>query len=224
MSDEYSYDENELLWMERLDGPGELGMATVEYIKNKRPTDTKLSILDIGCGNGRDALYLSNNLDCEVLGIDISREAIDIATARAGEVRNRRVSFQRRSYTGLRAGRFDVVLCASVYHFLNREAREELRNVIRRSLQPGGMLSLSTLSTSDSEYYGKGEPVDGEAHSFRNDIYMHFSTREELTRDFGFVNIEELYEHDDYDPRVKGPVNYIPWILIGRYAGKERHS
>jgi len=221
---EYDHDEDELLWLEKLEGPSEVGIAAVEYIKNKRPTDTKLSILDIGCGNGRDALHLSNNLDCEVLGIDISREAIDIATARAGEAQNKRVRFQCRSYTELSAGRFDVVLCASVYHFLNREAREELRHVIRRSLQPGGMLFLSTLSTSDSEYYGKGEPVDGEAHSFRNDMYTHFSTREELTRDFGFVNIEELYEHDDYDPRVKGPVNYIPWILIGRYAGKERHS
>ena len=130
-----------------------------------------------------------------------------------------RVKFRCRRYTGLRAGKYDVVLCASVYHFLNREAREEFRKVVKSSLKPGALLFLSTLSVNDSEYYGRGTPVKGEPNSFRDDVYVHFSTKEELIRDFDFVNAVELYEHDDYDPRVKGPVNYIPWIMIGVYAG-----
>jgi len=219
LTTEYNYDEDELLWLEKLEGPSELGLAAVEYLKNNRPGAEKLSILDIGCGNGRDAFYLMNNLDCDVLGIDISREATAIAKSRAVEAQNARVRFQCRSYTELKAGKYDVVLCASVYHFLNREAREQFREVVKRSLKPGGTLFLSTLSVNDSEYYGKGTPVKGEVNSFRDDVYVHFSTREELIQDFDFVDAVELYEHDDYDPRVKGPVNYIPWIMIGAYAG-----
>jgi SAM-dependent methyltransferase len=219
LTSEYNYDEDELLWLEKLEGPSELGIAAAQYIESNRPTGEKLSILDIGCGNGRDAFYLVNNLRCDVLGLDISKEAIDIAKERAREAQTKNVKFQCRSYTGLRAGKYDIVLCASVYHFLNREAREEFRKVVKSSLKTGAMLFLSTLSVNDSEYYGKGTPVKGEPNSFRDDVYVHFSTKEELTRDFDFVNAVELYEHDDYDPRVKGPVNYIPWILIGEYAG-----
>lgn len=224
MTGEYNYDEEELLWLEKLDGPSELGLAAVEYLKNNRPGSEKLDILDIGCGNGRDAFYLIASLNCDVLGVDISREAIDMAKTRAGEAKNGRVRFQCRSYTELRTGKFDVVLCASVYHFLNREAREEFREVVKRSLKPDGLLFLSTLSVNDSEYYGKGTPVKGEVNSFRDDVYVHFSTREELIQDFDFVNVVELYEHDDYDPRVKGPTNYIPWIMIGAYAGARNNA
>ena len=45
--------------------------------------------------------------------------------------------------------------------------------------------------------------------------YLHFSTRDELVEDFWFLEIKELYEHHEYDPQVKGPVKYIPGILIG---------
>jgi cyclopropane fatty-acyl-phospholipid synthase-like methyltransferase len=205
----------DLSW--QLEGPSELGIAAVKYLQESGTVKRSLSILDIGCGNGRDAFYFRDNLACKVLGIDISRDAVNIARDRASKAKIENVEFQCRSYTELKAGRYGVVFTASVYHFLNKQARQEFREVVRRSLKPKGTLFLSTLSTHDPEYYGRGTPVPGDPNSFRNGLYLHFSTREELEKDFSFLNITALYEHEDYDPRVKGEINYTPWILIGQY-------
>lgn len=206
---------DEYLWLEF---PSELGIAAIEYLQTRRVTYEKCHVLDIGCGNGRDAFYFAKKLNCTVLGIDISQEAVDIAQKAAREKDVEDVKFQCRSYTDLKVGKYDVLLCASVYHFLNQETRQEFREVVKRSLKPDGFMFLSTLSVSDQEYYGKGTPVSDEPNSFRDEIYVHFSTKQELAKDFAFLDIKELYEHDDYDPRIKGPVNYIPWILVGEYA------
>jgi 2-polyprenyl-3-methyl-5-hydroxy-6-metoxy-1,4-benzoquinol methylase len=111
-----------------------------------------------------------------------------------------------------------------VYHFLNKNERRVFRETVMRLLKPNGLLFLSTLSVRDTEYYGKGIRIYEEPNSFLYEyspgkrVYLHFCTREELVADFAFLEIKELYEHEQYDPRVKGPVNYIPWILIGEYA------
>jgi cyclopropane fatty-acyl-phospholipid synthase-like methyltransferase len=211
----FSKPAGDLSW--QLEGPSELGIAAVKYLQASGPGKRPLGILDIGCGNGRDAFYLRDNLSCRVLGIDISRDAVNIARDRASRAKIENVEFQCRSYTELKAGRYDIVFTASVYHFLNKEARQEFRDVVKRSLKPKGTLFLSTLSIHDPEYYGRGTPVAGEPNSFRNGVYLHFSTGEELEHDFSFLNIKALYEHEDYDPRVKGEVNYTPWILIGQH-------
>lgn len=205
----------DLSW--QLEGPSELGIAAVKYLQASGLDKQALSILDIGCGNGRDAFYFCDNLACKVLGIDISRDAVNIAKARASKAKIKNVEFQCRSYTELKAGKYDIVFTASVYHFLNKEARQDFREVVKRSLKAKGMLFLSTLSTHDPEYYGRGTPVPDEPNSFRNGVYLHFSTREELAQDFSFLSIRSIHEHEDYDPRVKGEVNYTPWILMGQH-------
>jgi len=76
----------DLSW--ELEGPSELGIAAVKYLQASGLDSRALSLLDIGCGNGRDAFYFCDNLAGKVLGIDISREAADIATDRASKARS----------------------------------------------------------------------------------------------------------------------------------------
>lgn len=213
---------SESIWLE---GPSELALAVVEYLQKCKLNNEILSILDIACGNGRDAFYFLDNLRCSVLGIDISEEAIDIASNASLKTQKEHVKFQCCNFMELKEGKYDIVFIASLYHFLKKNERKELRKTVMRTLKPNGLLFLSTLSVGDTAYYGKGTPVPEEPNSFLYEIssedrvYLHFCTREELAEDFAFLNIEELYEHEDYDPRVKGPINYTPWILIGEYAG-----
>jgi methylase of polypeptide subunit release factors len=78
----------------RLKSPSELGLAAVAYIKEDRLSSQPLRILDIGCGNGRDALYVVEQLNCSVLGIDISEAAIEIASSTALEAQREKVQFR----------------------------------------------------------------------------------------------------------------------------------
>jgi 2-polyprenyl-3-methyl-5-hydroxy-6-metoxy-1,4-benzoquinol methylase len=210
-------------WM--LKGPSELALAAVEFLKKHRYADEGLTILDVACGNGRDSFYLIDNLNCNVLGADISEEAIELARNAVQERHKGYVKFDCIDFKDIKAGTYDIIFIANIYYNFRKKDREQLWDLIKRTLKPNGILFLTALSVNDKEYYGKGEPVLGEYNSFMysdpnyGSIYIHFHTREELEEEFGFLAIKELYEYEPYDPDVKGPVNYLPWILIGEYAG-----
>ena len=212
--DEYKSDEH--IWGER---PSELAIAAVKYLQKCKLKKRIFSILDIGCGYGRDVFYLSDNLGCGILGIDISRKAIEIASDTAFKTQKvDDVKFECCNFTELRDGKYDLVFVSNLYQLLKKDEREELRKTIMRTLAPNGLLFLSTLSVRDPEHYGKGIPVSD--NSFQEKVYIHFCTREELIEDFAFLNIKELYEHEYYEPHANGEVHHhISWILVGKYEG-----
>lgn len=184
------------------------------------------SILDIGCGYGRDVFYFLDNFRCRILGIDISKKAIEIALDTDTALKTQKgddVKFECCNFTELRDGKYDLVFISNLYQLLKKDERQELRKTIMRTLAPNGLLFLSTLSVRDPEHYRKGIPVFGESNSFQEKVYIHFCTREELIEDFAFLNIKELYEHEYYEPHANGEVHHhISWILIGvigKYVG-----
>lgn len=199
------------------DKPSELAMAAVVFLKNNRLDGSGLNIIDIGCGYGRDALYLLNQLRCRVLGIDISEEAIALATETIPVHRRDSVEFRVLDFKDLGDGRFNAVYLSNLYQLLDREARSDLRSVLERLLEPGGLLFLSTLSISDLQHYGKGTPVPDEPNSFIDGKYLHLCTRDELLADFDFMEVKELYEREYDEPRANGEAHHhISWILMGK--------
>ena len=214
------YASYERVWGE---APSELAKAAVRYLREHQPNTDVLDILDIGCGYGRDALYFSDNFSCSILGIDISEKAIDIASKAVLKGQKKGVRFQCCDFTELNEGKYDMVVVSNLYQVLKKDEREALRKAAMTTLKPNGLLFLSTLSTRDPEHFGKGIPVLGEANSFIDKRYVHLCAREELIEDFAFLDIEELYEHEYYEPRANGEVHHhISWILIGEHAGAAR--
>jgi cyclopropane fatty-acyl-phospholipid synthase-like methyltransferase len=152
------YKSKERVWGE---GPSELAIAAVEYVEScKKPNNEPVSILDIGCGYGRDALYFSEHLSCSVLGIDLSEEAIGMARTTCRELSKGDVQFRCCNFTELGRSRYDVVFVANLYHLLRPAEREELIRKIKEVLTSGGLLFLNALSTNDPVEYGKGIPSE----------------------------------------------------------------
>ena len=190
----------------------------VDFIADLLEHDHSQKILDVGCGYGRDALYYADNLDCRVLGIDASEEAIRIASGTPHERQTEKMNFERADFAELAEGRYDVVSASNLYQLLRENERKSLREAVMRTLKPAGLFFLSTLSVNDPEHHGRGAPVPGEANSFsfQHKVYLHFCTGEELVGDSAFLNIRELYEHEYDEPRATGEVHHhISWILIG---------
>jgi 2-polyprenyl-3-methyl-5-hydroxy-6-metoxy-1,4-benzoquinol methylase len=126
------------------------------------------------------------------------------------------VEFQCRDFARLGPSKYDIVFISNLYQLLEPQQRAELRDTVKRILQPGGLLFLSTLSVSDPEHYGKGIPIVGEVSSFLDEKYIHFCTQEELERDFGFLTIKELQLHEYHEPRSTGEAHHhIAWLLVG---------
>ncbi len=213
MSWNKDYEKSGRIWGEN---PGELAKAAVRYLKKNKSPSESLNLLDIGCGYGRDAFYLSNNLKCNILGIDVSEKAIEIAMNTVIKTKKHNLVFQSIDFASLGGDKYDIVFASNVYQILHPHEREAFRVAAKKALRPEGLLFLATLSTKDPEHYNKGVQVAGEENSFKDEKYLHFCTGEELMKDFGFLGIKELYEQRYTEPRSNGTIHHhVSWILIG---------
>jgi SAM-dependent methyltransferase len=195
------------------DDPSELAIVATRYLRAQRGGE-EVDALDVGCGYGRDTVYLARTLGCRVLGVDLSQEAIRMA--RTAFVQERGVTFSCCDFAEIGDETYDVVLVSNLYHLLETEERERLAKTIASLLAPRGLLFLGALSTSDRQDYGKGDPIPGEPHSFRGKAYRHFATRGELEEGLGFLTIRELAEHEYHEPHAAGEDHdHVAWIVIG---------
>lgn len=205
------YEKNQQIWGNE---PSELAVITTNIIIEHFPNRKSLDIIDIGCGYGRDSVFLGKHIDCNVIGIDMSQKGIEIANGSLTSEQN--ISFKCCDFTDIRMKKFDIVFASNLYQVLRFEEREKFRNTISNLMKPQGWLFMNSLSVNDPEEYGKGERCLEDPHSFQKEKFLHFCTKDELERDFCFLDIRELYEHEYIELRSEGKNHHhISWILIG---------
>jgi arsenite methyltransferase len=99
-------------------------------------------VLDVGCGTGRLAEWMSALVGDAVVGIDPLPERINLARARAPALR-----FEVGRAEDLSAfpdGSFDVVCASAVFHWVADKPRA--LSEFARVLRPGGRLGVTTLA------------------------------------------------------------------------------
>ncbi len=199
------------------DGPSELARLTVARL---RPYSTpELSVLDVGCGYGRDTRYLAVELGCRVLGLDPSPAAI--TAARRQRSASLDVDFVASDLVEFAAGlgddaRFDVVFACNVYHLLGPIGRREFAAALGAAARPGGLLFLSTLSPRDPQHYAVGRQVLGEERSWVDKVYLHFSSAQELEAELADFQILDLDERSYEERNPAGVHHHTSWFVEGR--------
>src|SRR5690606_22057760 len=111
--------------------------------KAYRLLDKRPAVLDVGCGVGTIALYLSD-FSRLVVGIDLSKRAVDIANAAAKATNSTNAKFycaEMRSFNGI----FDLVIATEIIEHIPNE--DDFLKKIYNSLTPQGLLILSTPLT-----------------------------------------------------------------------------
>jgi SAM-dependent methyltransferase len=110
-------------------------------------------IIDIGCGKGRNTIYLANN-GFEVYGIDYSQTALDIAKAQA----KTRYLLDLVHFSNIEIDKkwlfednfFDLALdCFSSIDIETLEGRECYKQELFRTLKPGGYALVIVVSAED---------------------------------------------------------------------------
>lgn len=120
-----------------------------QILKGKFAPDSR--ILDVGCGGGRNIVWLLRN-GYDVCGIDSEPQAIDhvrdmarqLAPAAAAD------SFraERIESCSFKPGSFDIVLAIAVLHFAGSDAEfDDMFDGIVRMLRPGGLAFLRLTSS-----------------------------------------------------------------------------
>lgn len=105
--------------------------------------------VDIGCGNGRNLIYLSKTYGMRGLGYDLSREAIAQATESAAGLPLQFAVRDLRQPIPLPDASCTIVLDMMASHILKKQEREDLLYEILRVLRPGGWLFFKTFLLDD---------------------------------------------------------------------------
>ncbi|HEY4479366.1 MAG TPA: class I SAM-dependent methyltransferase [Candidatus Paceibacterota bacterium] len=106
----------------------------------KKNLNVTTNVLDMGCGNGRNLIYLSKTFGIHGTGIDISEEALHRARKMAETLP---LKFEIGSVSDPLAAAdasVDIALDMMVSHFLTLHERTNLREEIVRVLKPDGWL------------------------------------------------------------------------------------
>jgi SAM-dependent methyltransferase len=208
------YNSDKKVWGDK---PSELAVNAYNYLRESQGFRKRkdILILDLGCGYGRDSIFLAQNLPCHILGLDNSQAAIDMARQSLKGALEKRIEFLCYDFSNV-SDKYDVIFISNLYPLLKPDERIKLRETVKRCLKPDSILFLSTFSVRDPQHYGKGTPVEGEANSFFDDRYLHLSTRQELEKDFDFLTINALYEREFHEPRSTHDHDHITWIMMGR--------
>ena len=145
---------------------------------------------DLGCGNGRNLIYLSENFGVHGVGYDTSHEAIMQARAKTAALELPLV-FEERSITKpipLEDSSVTIVLDMMSSHILRQVEREYLRAEILRVLRPEGWLFLKTFLLDEDQH---AKRLLTESPGPEEGMYIHpeigipeYVWTEELLREF----------------------------------------
>jgi tRNA (uracil-5-)-methyltransferase TRM9 len=125
-------------------------------------TGPRLSILDVGCGNGRFLAFTANRLQqaTRYLGVDMSLPLL--AEARGGAVRGSRIPAvlvatdltSDRGLQCLKAECSDLVVAFGLLHHIpGRQLRQRLLSTLASFLAPNGVLAVSFWQFGDRERF-----------------------------------------------------------------------
>jgi len=131
--------------------PWEIGRAQHEFVALEEAGEIAGDVLDVGCGTGENALYLSE-CDHEVWGVDAVPAAIERGRQKAEE-RGLTTPFLVQDALALEGlGRtFDTIIDSGLFHALSDADRPRFVSSLGSVLLPGGNFFLLAISDLDSE-------------------------------------------------------------------------
>ena len=130
------------------DEPSEDFLKFLRFLEREYNTaylNKKTSVLDLGCGNGRNLIHLAKTYSASGIGYDTSREALAQAKEKSDGLH---IQYEMRSIAGdltLPDESQTMVLDMMASHYLNKEDRAFLRKEAARVLKPDGWLFLKTF-------------------------------------------------------------------------------
>ncbi|MFE1745193.1 class I SAM-dependent methyltransferase [Coleofasciculus sp. H7-2] len=118
-------------------------LAAYHFCTNQTPQKLDVRILDAGCGTGVGTEYLVHlNPAAQVVGIDLSSGALEVARERCRRSGANRVEFHHKSLYDAQQlpGEFDLINCVGVLHHLP----DPIRGIqsLAAKLAPGGLMHI----------------------------------------------------------------------------------
>ncbi len=191
------------------DEPAEDFLKFCRYIERhtgKALLNVTMQAVDIGCGNGRNLIYLSKTYGMRGLGYDSSREAVDHASTASVDLPLKFVVQDLRAPIPLPDASCSIALDMMASHILKHDEREALMYEILRVLRPNGWLFFKSFILEDDanaarmlrDYPGPEEgmyihPEIGHAEY----VWTLSAIRKHFGDFFSIHKIEKSFKHRD---------------------------
>ena len=118
--------------------PGRLCME----IFNRRPPVKPLRVLELGCGEGKDAVFLARN-GYRVTAFDLAENGLRKAR-RLAEINGVKINFFRADIGEyLPEEEYDIVFSSGVLHYLPKNRAARLFDALREHTAPGGLHAVN---------------------------------------------------------------------------------
>jgi SAM-dependent methyltransferase len=207
---------NQQLWDNRYQKEGhiwgdESSICARTIAERLQGTDKK--VIDLGCGYGRDVIYLAKK-GFQVIGVDLSEMGINTGKEWAKKECVEATLCIRKeiNFTDYQEY-FDAVISNRVMHLLIRpEERMEYLNEICHILKKGGLLSLTARSVNDPTRPKSHVNLD-EPAQVRPGHWVKFFTHDEFYEcfksNFEIKSIAEIEERESDNPEKPTSVLHI---------------
>jgi ubiquinone/menaquinone biosynthesis C-methylase UbiE len=176
--------------------PEEPDELVIDFFAALKKESKKLRCLDLGCGAGRNLVYMSSQ-GLEAYGLDISETGLNFTKNRLRK-RNLEAHVLKGDMRLLpyRDACFDVITCLfTIYHQKLKGIKMTISE-IQRVLRKKGAL-LINFQSKKSHMFGKGAKVEEDTFSRQDGpekgVLNHFTDKEEITRllrDFETIRVE----------------------------------
>lgn len=181
----------------------------VEFFETGQFTPGK--VLEIGCGNGRNALYFAKK-KCDVDALDFSQTAIDWAKENAKKAQLA-INFMCASLfdVKLEPDAYDIVYDCGCFHHISPHRRQTYVETIARTIHPNGYFALVCFTSdggsqlSDLEVYEKRTLKGGLGYS-QEQIELIFSEH------FEQISIRRMREEKSEDSSCFG--RDFLWVVL----------
>ncbi len=104
-------------------GPSDFALSTIKNLKKNS------TLIDIGCGNGRDSLFFSKRR-IKTVGIDQS----EIAIKNLKSFENKYLNFETLNIFDLKNKNFDYGYCRFLFHSINEEEENFLLSWLKKNI------------------------------------------------------------------------------------------
>lgn len=173
---------------------GELPSLFARYIAENYSIESK-SIIELGCGNGRDAIFFAN-ANANVTAIDQCDNIIELLDLRFQKVDN--LKFICTDFTCLDdSTKYDIVYSRFTLHSISKVQEKNVVNWAYRNLNPKGKLCIEVRGKKN-EIYKVGLPVEGEPDAFiLNDHYRRFLHFESFCKELEEIGFKLVFAKEE---------------------------
>lgn len=188
--------------------PSPFAIATKNYIAKGK------SLLELGCGNGRDAVYFANN-GVNVIGLDQISEEISFLNKKYS---NKHLKFICDDFTNIKAvdQKFDNIYSRFTLHAISEKQENYVIDWAFNHLNAGGLFHLEVRSVKD-DLYKIGKTINGEKNARITTHYRRFAEFEDLKSKLintGFVLVDAV---EDKNFAIYKDENPVVIRIIAKY-------